>query len=163
MSQLKGSRRGVGVEMNGAQEVGVRVWRCDGVTDLGQARGRCGACNRERVRFMHKMTDPESGEALSVGRVCAGRLEGDPEAPVRRERGLLKRSDARKRWVERGWLTSRNEVPYRRVEGRYVRLFRRGFGRWAFTVDGAASRETYESADAAKLAAFESLYPSSSS
>ncbi len=64
-------------------------WKCTGITDMGQERIVCQLCGRQLIRYVHHMEHPQFGK-LSVGCICAGKMEGDIEGAKRREREFKK-------------------------------------------------------------------------
>lgn len=63
-------------------------WRCIAVRDLRQAGGRCDACGRGRLRYVHVLAHDSWPAHAHCGCVCAGHLEGDPARARERERRL---------------------------------------------------------------------------
>ena len=60
-----------------------------GVTDLGKGnRTTCQMCGKQQIRYVHHMRHPLYPRTLNVGCVCAGWMEGNPEAAVDREKML---------------------------------------------------------------------------
>ena len=62
------------------------------------------------------MTHP-AYRPLGVGCVCAGRMEGDPQAARERERTFRKRETRRRTFMNRIWRRSRDGNEYLRVRG----------------------------------------------
>ena len=80
-------------------------WTCVGVTDRGKGNYiTCEMCGKQHIRYVHHMKHPEYADVIDAGCVCAGWMEGDPEAARERERRLRYRRYARIRW---GSLSSR--------------------------------------------------------
>lgn len=65
-------------------------WMCTGVSDLGAPVGICEMCGYQIIRYAHRMRHP-GYRSLSVGCVCAGRMEGNVAAAKRREAEFKKR------------------------------------------------------------------------
>lgn len=59
-------------------------WSCTGVSDLGAPVGICQMCGYQIIRYAHHMIHP-GYRSLTVGCVCAGRMEGDISEAKRRE------------------------------------------------------------------------------
>ena len=66
-------------------------WNCVGVEDLGAPVGICEMCGYQIIRYAHHMEHPRY-RSLSVGCVCAGRMEGDVAEAKRREADLDRKS-----------------------------------------------------------------------
>lgn len=60
-------------------------WRCEAVYDLGEPVGTCRMCGHQIIRYVHVMVHPEYPRKIGAGCVCAGKMEGDPEAARTRE------------------------------------------------------------------------------
>ncbi len=60
-------------------------WTCAGVEDFGEEGFLCELCGKQKARYIHHMEHPTYGK-LSVGCVCAGKMEGDIPGAKRRER-----------------------------------------------------------------------------
>lgn len=71
-------------------------WRCAGVEDLGAPVGICQMCGYQIIRYAHRMEHPQY-HGLSVGCVCAGKMEGDITAARRRETEFKSRHARRRR------------------------------------------------------------------
>jgi hypothetical protein len=140
-----------------------RGWACIDVHDLGAPTGTCEMCNREEIRFVHEIRHPDWENALNVGCVCVEKMSGDYVAPRRREAELRKRASRRARWLTRKWRVSEKGSEYLNVDGANITIFcyRCGpkKGLWGYKVDDSFSRRAFISAAAAKLAAFDALYP----
>ena len=132
-------------------------WVCTGVTDLGSPCGICEMCGHQIIRYAHHMVHPQY-HPLTAGCVCAGRLEGDPEAARKRERDLKNRLSRRDSFLRRRWKQSRNGNPYLKYQGHLVVLFRlkNGSG-WKYAIDSAFADEVCFSQSEAVLAAFAAL------
>ncbi len=66
-------------------------WTCEGVIDLGALVGTCRMCGKQIIRYVHVMRHPEYPRTIGAGCVCAGRMEGDPEAARLRENAFKNR------------------------------------------------------------------------
>lgn len=67
-------------------------WSCVGVTDLGRGNYiTCEMCNRQQIRYVHHMNHPEYSGTIDAGCVCAGWMEGNPEAAKERDRRIRNR------------------------------------------------------------------------
>jgi len=61
-------------------------WEYIRVKDLRDKKERCPCCRRQTFRFGHILEHSDWPEPIRVGCVCAGRLTGDEEAPVRMQK-----------------------------------------------------------------------------
>ena len=155
-------------------------WDCVHVEDYGEANQRCEMCKHERIRFIHVMEHCELLLTARMGRVCAAKYGADPAAPLRRERNLKNRALRRQNWLTRRWRTSAKGNDTRQVQGKHVSVFWRGRG-YAYWIGWTEykpifengedtgydeeiehsdfSPRIYTTADAAKLALFDELWP----
>lgn len=131
-------------------------WSCTGVSDLGEPAAVCGMCGEQIIRYVHHMTHP-AYRPLGVGCVCAGRMEGDPQAARERERTFRKRETRRRTFMNRTWRRSRDGNEYLRVRGHVLVLYRIKGSGWTFYFDGERGGGIYPDRDAALDAAFEKL------
>lgn len=60
-------------------------WTCEGVYDLGAPIGTCRMCGHQIIRYVHVMAHPAYPRKIGAGCVCAGKMEGNPEAARTRE------------------------------------------------------------------------------
>jgi hypothetical protein len=137
-----------------------RGWSCVSVYDVEEPTHVCEMCEVQLVRFVHVMRHPDYPEGLDVGCVCAGHMEGDYRGARLREQQFKQRVTRRARWLSRKWRTSRKGNEYLNADGFNVVVFR--YGRhWTARVARRDAkferpvRRLCESADAAKLAAFD--------
>lgn len=79
-----------------------RDWVCVDVDDLGDLEAVCQMCELKQIRYVHFMEHPD-GLSLEAGCVCAGKMEGSPEAPRERERSLKNRHRRFANWMRRPW------------------------------------------------------------
>jgi len=136
-------------------------WQCVGVNDLGKhAQGTCEMCNHSPIRYVHCMRHSQYPAALDVGCCCAERMSGDYTGTKRRDEMMRSRASKRSRWLSRQWKTSMNGNAYLKIKDTFLTVFwsNHKVG-WSFSIGGKFSRSTYVSENAAKLAAFDSLYP----
>lgn len=137
-------------------------WRCVGMDDLEEPVGRCEMCGKEEIRYVHQMEHDDYAEALGVGCVCAEKMEDDALGPRRRERSLVNRARRRRNWITRAWRTSAKGNLTLRSDGR--RFVVRTDGRhWRAHLledgDWKGGRKRFDSAEAAKLALFDYVFP----
>jgi len=90
-------------------------------------------------------------------------MEGNTAGAEQLEGSAKTRAARRAKWLERRWKESANANPWIRTQG-YRVVIRRSGPSWTFTVarDGAPPHHdpaTFPTSDAAKLAAFDFLWP----
>ena len=129
----------------------------------GEQNHICEMCELRRVRFVHHMRHADYPKVLEVGRDCAGNMEGNLRGAEQRERSAKNRATRRAKWLERRWRESANANPWLRTQG-YRVVIRRSGPDWTFTVarDDAPPHHaaaTFPTSDAAKLAAFDFIWP----
>lgn len=79
-----------------------RDWTCVAVEDLGDVDAVCQMCEVKEIRYVHIVEHPD-GLSLGAGCVCAGKMEGSPNAPVQRERSLKNRARRLQNWLSAAW------------------------------------------------------------
>jgi len=132
-------------------------WMCTGVTDLGAPVGVCEMCGQQGVRYVHHMVHPNY-QALDVGCICAGKLEGDIEAAKLRESEFKSRKSRFENFMKRKWKESKNNNSYVKIKDHVIILyFDRKNGGWKFSIDGVFSKNSWQKKAEAKKAAFEML------
>jgi len=153
-------------------------WSCIGVDDLGRAEGSCGMCGKEEVRYLHHMEHSNFEDTLSVGCVCAEKLEDDyvsldgKSKAKKRESSLKNAASRRTRWLTlRGWKKSKKGNVYVTKGSYIITVFSQYSGfkyvlnkqrenQWGTVQnvgDGYFSPRAYATLDEAKLAAFDAL------
>jgi len=138
-------------------------WVCVGIVDLGEPEAVCEMCETQQIRYVHAMTHPNYATELSVGCVCAEKMEDDYVGPRLREKALRSAAGRRKRWLSRKWQTSARGNPYINTGGFNIVVYPNGDGSWGARVGErnsgrfVASKRRYPSEDAAKLAAFDGM------
>jgi hypothetical protein len=141
-----------------------RNWRSFAVEDLGEDKQECEMCEREMIRYMHVMHH-DNHEPLEVGCICAGHMQGDMEAAKSRDRVLKNRSTRRNKWLDLNWKTSKNGNPYlvtretKDEDSHHIVITTRN-GQYSSSIDRQYVNTWYPTIDAAKLAAFDHLWPS---
>lgn len=133
-------------------------WTCTDVTDLGKGnRTICSMCGEQEIRYVHHMVHPDYPNTIDAGRICAGWMEGDPDAALQRERDLKNRQKRRKALLGRKWKRSRKGNDYIKVDGHNVVVFEIAPGKWKYAVGNESSSEVYSSKDDAALEAFDTI------
>ena len=87
-------------------------WICSDIIDLGAPEGICKMCGRQIIRYVHMMAHPAYPRKIGAGCVCAGKMEGDPEAAKSRESEYKKRQSRLKNFMSRKRLRSKNGNEY---------------------------------------------------
>ena len=132
-------------------------WSCIGISDLGEPVGICEMCGYQIIRYVHHMAHPNY-RYLNVGCICAGKMEGNPEAARKRERDFKNRQARLKNFRSRKWKTSKNNNLYAKIKNHIVVLYKINPGNgWKYSIDNVFCKEKYESRDSAVTALFEML------
>lgn len=152
-------------------------WHCVDVIDLGEPVGICQMCGYQIIRYAHQMEHPDYGH-LSVGCVCAGRMEGDVEAAKHREKEFRNKQARRLRFFQRKWKQSKKGNEYLKIEDHVIVLYRQGknqwgsqnsgqnfrFGKdqesgyvWKYSIDNAFCKTAYPTRERAVAGAFDAL------
>lgn len=131
-------------------------WECIAVNDQGEPSDICEMCQVAEIRYVHVMVHPDHAAMLRVGCICAGRMEGAPEAARARERPMRRRAARLDRFLARAWRRSARGNEWTRVRGLHVVVYPRG-KRWSFAVEGRHCGQAYATTTEAKAAAFAGL------
>ncbi len=152
-------------------------WHCVDVIDLGEPVGICQMCGYQIIRYAHQMEHPDYGH-LSVGCVCAGRMEGDVEAAKRRESEFKNKQARRLRFSQRKWKQSKKGNEYLKIEDHVVVLYRHSKNQWGvqngsqnlqsgktqesgyvwkYAIDNAFCKTAYPTRERAVAGAFDAL------
>lgn len=133
-------------------------WTCVGVEDLGAPVGICQMCGYQIIRYAHLMEHP-GYRSLSVGCVCAGRMEGDVARARRREMDYRNRQSRLASFCKRQWKVSRKGNEYLEIGDHIAVLYRdtEGTGGWRYAIDNAFGKGVYASREQAVIAVFEAL------
>ncbi len=154
------------------EETQKREWKSVGFQDLGRGNYKiCGMCERERIRFIHRLRHEKQTEELDVGCICAGYMEAantaeDEEREIRRKvklrhrefvnlSGKRERFPTLKKWkVEDGNHSITHSehkivISSKQLEGDVV---------YSTEVDDNILSPKFETVKEAKLAAFDQLY-----
>ena len=137
-------------------------WREAGVKDLGEVCGNCEMCGTA-IRYRHLLEHDEYPARIGVGCCCAEHMTQDYVGPRKREQALKSAyrnwAARRERWPRhRRWRISGGGNPQIYVHDHRVLVFRR-HGGWRLKIDFAFVPETYSTMEAAKLAAFDRIWP----
>jgi hypothetical protein len=90
-------------------------WYCVSEDDLGREEDNwatCEMCQTKSIRHVHHLRHSDMEQTLACGCVCAGRLEGDPEAPKKREREWARKI----REIERNARNHQKQLAARQLE-----------------------------------------------
>jgi hypothetical protein len=137
-------------------------WTCIDIEDLGCPAAICEMCEAQEIRYVHTMEHPDYPETLRCGCICAGHMEEDLLAARDRERRLRAGQRRRSRWLTRQWGRSAAGNEFVKSDGFHVVVYPRG-AIWAARVEHVATGRTrasslpYQTAGAAKLAAFDAM------
>ena len=107
-----------------------RDWVCVDVEDLGDVDAVCQMCEVKEIRYVHAMEHPD-GYRLGAGCVCAGKMEGLPDAPVRRERSLRNREKRLANWMRNTWKVHPSGTQSRNKNGCRCVLIPKPGGLWS--------------------------------
>lgn len=139
-------------------------WNCVGVEDLGGPVGICQMCGYQIIRYAHQMEHPKY-RSLSVGCVCAGRMEGDVAEAKRREADFKNKQSRRVNFFKRKWKRSRKGYEYLKIDDHIIVLLesfkasrdgkRESF--WKFSIDNLIYETAYATRERAVAAAFDAL------
>lgn len=133
-------------------------WTCVGVQDLGAPVGICQMCGYQIIRYAHLMEHPNY-HSLSVGCVCAGRMEGNVAEAKRRETDFKNRQSRLASFCKRQWKRSRKGNEYLEVGDHIAVLYHdtRGAGGWRYAIDNEFGKGVYITREQAVTAVFEAL------
>jgi hypothetical protein len=142
-------------------------WVWAGINDNEAGNFKCQNCHFPHVRYEHELKNNKTGLRITVGCVCAQHLTDDFTNPKLRERDLKGRAGRRWRWPTLNWRFSGKGNLYLKKSGKVIVLRRGPHGGWAVSYASKDSFDPewisvggwYDSADEAKLAAFDSIYP----
>ena len=140
-----------------------RGWRCVDIEERDAQDHLCEMCEARLVRFVHVMEHDGYDSVLRVGCVCAGYMEEDLVEARRREVSFKNDRSRRTRWLSRAWHVSAAGNDFLNTnDGFNIAVFRKGVI-WGARVEhresgySRSSKRPYETADAAKLAAFDAM------
>ena len=133
-------------------------WNCVGVEDLGAPVGICEMCGYQIIRYAHQMVHPKY-RSLSVGCICAGKMEGNVDEAKRREAEFKNRQTRRINFFKRKWKQSKKGNEYLKIDGHIVVLYKftKGNESWKYSIDNEFCNTVYTTRDRALSGAFESL------
>ena len=77
-------------------------WQLLECVDTLEPIHQCDMCDKENIRYTHKMYHPELPEYLWVGCVCAGHMTDDYTAKLA-EKKTRNRTMHKNRWMRDGW------------------------------------------------------------
>ena len=140
------------------EEVPHSGWSCVGVEDLGAPVGICEMCGYQIIRYAHHMEHPKY-RSLSVGCVCAGRMEGDVAEAKRREADFKNRQARRMKFFQRKWKRSKKGNEYLKIDGHVLVLYSQEKGKhiWKYAIDNEFCRMEYTTRERAIAGIFDAL------
>ncbi len=133
-------------------------WSCVDVADLGEPVGICQMCGYQIIRYAHQMEHPDYHN-LSVGCICAGKMEGDIANARRRESEFKKKQTRRKNFFQKDWKRSQKGNEYVKAYGHVIVLChnaKAGNG-WKYSIDNEFCKTPYLTREQAVAGAFEAL------
>lgn len=146
-------------------------WYCDHIYDVADEDAdadnielfTCELCNCPQVRFVHVMRHEKYFEAIEVGCICAGIMEGDILAAKERERLMKNRAKRKRNFPNRHWKRNWHGNLYLTYQDTTVFINRRENNRYSVYVNGKTAY-TYkgrplDNFDAAAYAAFDLVDP----
>ena len=98
-------------------------WCCVGISDLGKPSKLCNMCESATIRYAHHMKHPEYKRMLTVGCICAGKMEGNEQEAISREKDLKNLVNRRKNFMTREWKKTTKGFPYYRFKGVHFLLY----------------------------------------
>ncbi len=140
------------------EEVPHSGWNCVGVEDLGAPVGICEMCGYQIIRYAHHMEHPRY-RSLSVGCVCAGRMEGDVAEAKRREADFKNTQVRRMKFFQRKWKRSKKGNEYLKIDGHVLVLYSQEKGKhiWKYAVDNEFCKTEYSTRESAIAGVFDAL------
>lgn len=78
-------------------------WECAEVVDHGEDNFTCELCDCKKVRYIHVMRHDDWPDALRVGCICAGVMEGDILAAKERDAAARRRSQRKSHYLGKRW------------------------------------------------------------
>ncbi len=132
-------------------------WQCEGIVDLGEPVGICRMCGHQIIRYVHIMRHPSYHRTIGAGCICAGRMEGSPEAARERETQFKNRQKRLETFMALPRKRSRNGHEYVKYHGEIITLLEDKFkkGQWK-----TAFRNQYSTSFATKEDALRDLFES---
>ena len=76
-----------------------RGWTCIDTEDLEEPMDTCEMCEFQSITYVHVMEHPHYPTRLRVRSICAGYMEGDYQAPRKREQSKRNESSRRANWL----------------------------------------------------------------
>lgn len=142
-------------------------WKCYEIEDIGSASQRCQMCEREMIRYVHKMAHSEYQD-LEVGCICAGHMEGDTDVSKSREGYFRARSSRRQSWLGLEWKLSKKGNQYittRRNKfdqnNHRIVICKSRYNKFCPRIDNESMDQWFKTPEEAQYAAFDSLWPAS--
>lgn len=86
------------------QNIPHKGWQLLECIDTETATNKCDMCDKEQIRYVHKMYHSEMPEYLYVGCVCAGHMT-DAYTAQTMEKNTRKNTMRKNRWMKDNWNT----------------------------------------------------------
>ncbi len=135
-------------------------WICTGIIDLGEPVGTCRMCGHQIIRYVHIMKHPDYYRTIGAGCVCAGRMEGDPDAARERENAFKNRQSRRETFLRMPLKRSRNGHEYLKYKGEIITVLEDKFKKGQYkTVLRNQYSASYPTKAEALADAFDSIDP----
>jgi len=140
-------------------------WLYETISENGEANFTCENCKFPHVKYVHRLRHQKTGQIVNVGKVCAEHLTQDFTSPGLRERSFKHHAARRMRWPTLNWKFSHQGNLRLKNSGNIVVLKKGPYGGWAASYllkdreDWIRVPGWHDIAEAAKLAAFDALYP----
>jgi hypothetical protein len=139
-------------------------WRWVDVKDLDELDGTCERCGLP-LRYVHRLEHRAYPLLLETCLPCGERMTDTKRAELREAEAFL-RSETEQRisWLRRRWRRTRRKQNFSILtdDATRVVIFRYRFGqrggRWGVTVGGQFGEGVFETAEQAKVAAFEMFW-----
>jgi hypothetical protein len=132
---------------------------------MGEFYEKCQACGKENIRYVHVMKHPEYPKLLRVGRVCAGHMEGNNDAPNERERKIISRQKLKMNFLSKDWKYNKNGNLYLIYNGEFITIMKSKYNSSEYGIMydekyyGEYNRMKLKTPTEAKFAAFEIVNP----
>tara|TARA_Y100001934_G_C11925219_1_gene573152 strand:- start:25 stop:507 length:483 start_codon:yes stop_codon:yes gene_type:complete len=140
-------------------------WSCNGIDDLSSKNRICEMCENRKIRWAHQMEHTNYPDILSVGCICAGKMEGDEKGAKQRENQKKNLSNRRRNWIKRKWSKSKKGNPFLNTDGFNIVCFQTSDGTWCFLLKNRTTgfeykQGAFQTLQEAQLGAFDRMIES---
>ena len=137
-------------------------WDWLGATDLHDDEGlefgeyeTCEFCGHEQIRFVHTLSHPDWMGEISVGRICANNLSGDPNVDVTEKR-LRNRAQRRYKFPSlKSWKVSAKGNRWINYQGHHIVAIKWSSGQFRLRIDGELGTLDFPTVEEAERRAFD--------